>query len=238
MERKCTLTLTANAGLIIDINESVLFIDALHHGSPGKYSPVNDEIFNTICTSDEVNNPSVLLYSHCHPDHFSEDMTAKFISDRKIPCIIPEKVFNSQILLTDDYEEFRISGFRILCFRLPHSGDSSSEPVLYGFVIEKDGIRILVPGDCETASAELEEILLTIGKIDIAVLNYPWGALFKGRRFIKEIMKPDEVLLVHIPFPEDDTNKVRIMLDRQMKRIGSSNFRLMERPLQKEEFFF
>lgn len=236
MESKCTLTLTANAGIIVDINGSAAFIDALHHGSPGKYSSVNDLVFDRICNSTEMNDPSVLLYSHCHPDHFSADMTSAFLAGRNIPCIIPEKKLDTQILLTDDYEEYRISGLRIACFRLQHMGDPGTEPALYGFMIEKDGVRILVPGDCEPASAELEEILLTLGHIDIAVLNYPWAALIRGRKFLDEIMRPDEVLLVHIPFEEDDANNVRTMIKRQVQRTGASNVRLMERPLQTETY--
>ena len=95
---------------------------------------------------------------------------------------------------------------------------------------------MLLTGDCAVASPALAEL---IGGecVDLALLNFPWLTLPRGRAAISELIRPRHLLIGHLPFSEDDRWGYRLAARRAMDKLPSvSDIRLLLEPLQKEVF--
>ena len=87
----------------------------------------------------------------------------------------------------------------------------------YGLLLQEDDFTVLVPGDCAVGNAALQN--LTRGKhIDVALMNFPWVALRKGRDYIREELDWSHLLVYHLPFAADDAGGYR----RAAKLSGDS----------------
>lgn len=94
-------------------------------------------------------------------------------------------------------------------FRLPHESQSYTVDVPhYGLLITHGAEAILLPGDCAVGAPAL--LPLTAGRhFRLALLNFPWLTLRKGRDFIEQHMAADHIIVYHLPFAEDDTERFR-----------------------------
>ena len=59
------------------------------------------------------------------------------------------------------------------------------------------GFRVLVTGDCKLCAPELAEFLQEDGPVDLAILDFPWLTLPRGRRFVQEHIRPKALLVCH-----------------------------------------
>ena len=66
--------------------------------------------------------------------------------------------------------------------------------------------------DREVTTPELYTVLSAIAQwisdrhIDLALLNFPWIALPKGRKFIEEYLPDTKIGVIHLPYEADDRN--------------------------------
>lgn len=118
--------------------------------------------------------------------------------------------------------------------RLTHEGEQYREVPHYGCILEYDGFRVLIAGDCAVADPQLRDF---IGgrPIDLALLNFPWVTLRKGRHFIEQAIRPEHLVVYHLPFPHDDRWGYR---DAAVKGAGQlqgvPDVRLLLEPFQRE----
>lgn len=226
--------LTANAGLLIDPGESRLLIDAFHSTRYEAYQTVSSELFSQILADPRFQDPDVCVYTHCHPDHFSAEMTAE--ASRQWPgmvTILPEQKA-AGILLSRPEENFSVGKLDLTFRRLTHEGEQYKDVTHYGVLIRKGPLTILDAGDCLLGSEELASFIQ--GRhIDIAVLNFIWLTLRRGRQFIKEIIRPDHVLVCHLPDPDlDPYDYKRAAEIKIFSDFPDKDIRIISRPLQEE----
>ena len=64
-------------------------------------------------------------------------------------------------------------------------------------------------------------------------MNFPWGALRKGRAFLQRYVKPEHLGLYHLPFAEDDDFGFRHAVERSLRPIdGTEDIRILQDPLE------
>ena len=54
----------------------------------------------------------------------------------------------------------------------------------------------------------------------LALLNFPWITLRRGRDFLQEHLHADHIALYHLPFAEDDTEGFRAATDRAAQSLS------------------
>lgn len=227
---------TANAGLLIDLGEKKLLIDAFHSEKYELYPTVSPALFRQILASPIFADPDVLLYTHCHPDHFSSWMTEE--ARRAWPdmtVLLPEPKADGTVL-TKPVETFRFGELELTLCRLPHESVQYRSVPHYGVLIKYGPVCILDPGDCEIASEKLTDFIGDT-KIDLAILNFPWLALRKGRDFVKNVIRPKHMLIHHLPEESEDPLGYRENLKRTLARnFSDCDVRIFGSPLEETVF--
>lgn len=231
-----TVTLSANAGIALTIDKMRIWIDAVHNGWPDTFSAVTPIILQKMLHHETFISPDYLFFTHCHPDHYSQKMTEKIQKYWPgVKLILPERRFPEQLILSGKSLEFSDDGVHFCFLRLPHEGNQYAQVPHYGLEIKSDNFCALIAGDCELASSVLAEYLRDV-KVDLAILNFPWLTLPRGRSFIKKFIAPKHLLICHLPFCEDDTNGYRTAAEKSLKMLPEiPDIRLLTAALQKEE---
>lgn len=185
-----TVTLTANAGVILELGGYRIWVDALHDRKTPPFSTVDGELWQKIRG---LHAPDYILYTHCHPDHYSEKLTQEAHALwPRARIIAPEGKFKGPLSVAD-------GGLKIDFMRLPHEGEQYKDVLHYGISITAGGKTVLHPGDCALAALELA------GRTaDVLLLDFPWMTTTKGRRFLEAHYPQAEKVLLHLPFAADD----------------------------------
>ena len=67
-----TVTLSANAGVVIQCGGYRIWVDALHDQKVDGFSAVDSKLQMDMLKCPAFSDPQYICYTHCHPDHFSE----------------------------------------------------------------------------------------------------------------------------------------------------------------------
>ncbi len=234
---KCRVTASVNAGVALQLGQVRVWCDVLHNTIVPGFSTLSDKQWQELQRNGDFAAPDLLFYTHCHPDHYARELTAR-IQERNPHAFLalPQKDFSDQILLQGEQHRMRMGDLTFTFCRLPHEGIQYSDVSHYGCLLEWNGFSVLLPGDCAVANGALER-LVQGKRVDLAILNFPWVTLKKGREFVEKVIKPKHLIINHLPLQEDD---VYAVIEPIKKSIGLLPYyidvRLMEKAFQVEEF--
>lgn len=195
------LTLTANAGVILNYGEEgpVYGIDALHDTKGLEFSCLSEEqVANTFALLDKK-PPDALLTTHKHPDHYSEPLLEK-AGERYPDCHIikPWSVPDNKCKM------YIKNGDTLAAIPLPHRfAPHYPDADNYGFVINVGDKTVFTAGDAEPTTEEMQSFARDFHP-DIAILPFLWVTLSKCRRILDRLA-PKYLVLVHLPFEEEDS---------------------------------
>lgn len=224
---KASLTLSANAGVALEIGGHRIWVDALHDRKEPKFSTVSRQLQQQMLQSEAFRHPQYICYTHCHPDHYSESLTEAALRVwPKAKVLAPEGKFAAFSGNTFALHEEDLS---IRFLLLPHEGSQYVDVRHFGLIVSVGEKNILIPGDCAVAS---EELLRAVEKapIHLMLLDFPWMTLPRGRAFLDAHFSCAEKVLLHLPFAEDDRFGYRVAAQRAAER--SENVHLLCDPLQ------
>ena len=247
---------TANAGMMIDFGKEKILIDAFHSEKYDIYSSVSPDLFEEILENEAFADPGILFFTHRHPDHFSAAMAARAARIwEKTTVILPENAPADQNrpengalsadalsgaglanvrFLSAREEKFRQGDLDLRFVRLPHENEIYADVPHYGMFAEYNGFTVFDPADCEIAAEELIDFAYG-KKIDLAVLNFPWVTLRRGREFVKKVLKPDHIVVCHLPDPAmDDLGYADAAENAVRRHFEGVDVRLLHEPLQCE----
>lgn len=234
---KVMVTLSANAGVAIHMEEYRIWVDALHTVKQPGFSSVDVSLQKRMLQCDAFQKPDFIVCTHCHPDHYSEPLirAAKGLWPNS-RVLLPEACIEDQMLIGEREATYKLEDLTLRFLRLPHDGEQYVDCIHYGLLISLRGKTLLIPGDCKTGAEELAE---KIGrtKIDLALLNFPWLTLKRGQAFVKDIMKPGQIILYHLPFAEDDCFGYRDAAKKSAHKDECSEVTLLMEPLQRIELY-
>lgn len=233
----CQITLSANAGAAVRLGGVRIWVDALHTEPVSGFSSVSPELFSAVMEHPDFAEPNLIFYTHCHPDHFSQELTQQALERWPFAeAVLPERRFSSQILLSRPRQQLSLAGLSARFIRLPHEGEQYADVAHYGCLLEYDGFRVLIPGDCAVASPVLREFLEEVGPVDLALVDFPWITLSKGRRFLQQFIRPKHLAVFHLPFEKDDIYGYRRAVHKTVEQLPAGDLRVFLKPLQREVF--
>lgn len=227
------VTLSANAGAAIELGGVRIWVDVLHDTQVPGFSTLRRQQLQQLWTAEPFQAPDAIVYTHCHPDHYARQLTEE--AHRRWPrarLLLPQREFAEQELVSGDTYTAAVGDVGLHFYRLPHESQSYTVDVPhYGLVITHGAETILLPGDCAMGSPAL--LPLTAGRhFRLALLNFPWLTLRKGRDMIEQHLSADHIIVYHLPFAEDDTEHFRAAAASGAARIQCSGMHILEDFLQ------
>lgn len=222
------VTLSANAGVAIEIGTARIWVDALHQTSVPGFSTLQDRQVRELWTADAFQRPDAMVYTHCHPDHYSAELTEE--AHRRWPgarLFLPEEQLPGQELLSGTAPAAAVGNAALQFFRLPHESAVYRHIPHYGLTISCGGDTVLLPGDCAVAAPEL--LPWVQGRhYRLALLNFPWATLRKGRDFMEQSLSAEHIVLYHLPFAEDDTEGFRHAAETAAQQLRGAQIHIMD----------
>lgn len=219
---RLTVTLSANAGVALDLDGRRIWVDALHEKKQPGFSALSPQLQQKMLNCPAFFEPEYICYTHRHDDHYSARLTKT-----------AQKLWpGAKVLEGGSLED---NGLCLRFVRLPHEGEQYADVDHHGVIVSYRGCNVLVSGDCAVASPVLAD---TIGDTPIhaALLDFPWATLRKGRQYLREHFRETRILLYHLPFSEDDTQGYRQAACRAVEQLRKElDISVLWDPLQTEE---
>ena len=232
---RCQVTLTANTGVLIECNGIKVCCDAFHDDKAVEFSTVTPEMQRHISESPQFQNPDMILYTHDHRDHYT--LPAAQWAQRLWPdaaMVSPMPELKNDLLLQADSHALTLGRAKFWFKHLRHDGKEYIDLPNYACLMDLDGFRVLLLGDCVICNPALTE-WLDGTSIDLALLNFPWLTLKRGRAYIADVLRPRHVMFYHLPFAEDDHNGYRASTAKSLPLLTTpKNARILQEPFQTE----
>ncbi|MBQ3273941.1 MAG: MBL fold metallo-hydrolase [Christensenellaceae bacterium] len=231
--------LTANAGLLLNIEGKTVLLDAVHTGS-NRFSGVTDQVLDAMISGDgDFARIDYMIITHDHPDHVSLRHVNRFLKTHPETVVFSplKNIFGEHVYqLFLSSENYRFGDDHFYFRNLIHDGVEYKNVRNYGGVINIAGKKISFFGDAAIDNIQLNGELGD--EFDLSVFNFPFLTLSRGRDMIKK-MDPKGCVICHIPFEYDDVNGYRDSVSRVYEKYGASlpPMRIMTKELQKERVF-
>lgn len=234
LDLKNYVLLTANAGVLICLNNKKILVDAMHNKKTYQFSRVADEILRKIAGGEgDFTGVDAMLYTHDHPDHYSKNWTQRALDwNPGLHLVSPVRDFadlKNVHVLTRPIETLQIAGVQITARQIPHDGSDYASVLNYAYLLDMDGYRILLLGD-GVMDAKAVQAVVEGREIHLALLNFPFLTLKRGRDIMDHVICAQKYLFFHLPSLEDDINGYAPAAARSILRFYQNNasMRLLE----------
>jgi glyoxylase-like metal-dependent hydrolase (beta-lactamase superfamily II) len=229
--------LGANAGVYVQVGRDAFMVDALFDEHVHGFSALDETSFERFLDLADQNPPEAALFSHTHPDHFSQRACARAIA-RWPELFVAYPGASDSGSAFDMHGEggaFHHGGIDVAYARVPHEGSCHFVPH-YALRLEVGGIRILFSGDAHAGDPGV--LALARSGVDIAILNFTWATLRSGRSVLDRFA-PGAICLVHLPFEDDDRYGYRRSVEHVLHTFPfphGLDIRALDAPFQSESF--
>jgi hypothetical protein len=100
---------------------------------------------------------------------------------------------------------YRGDGAAVRYGRLRHEGAQYADVVNYGYMLDDGGGTLLFVGDAQVDQAAIHGF---VGNetVRAAFLTFPFAVLARGRKIIREVIRPEKLILLHLPCSSGDPN--------------------------------
>ena len=247
MEKTVTVTLLANAGLLVQYNGYSILLDALQRSENAPFSPLPPALWQEMLSaSGRFSRVDALLFTHLHPDHFSADMTLQYLRRHPVPVVMMPR----DPSVPGAEEAAALAGSHLLTLR-------AGAPVRYVLTPEISVLAIptrhldkryhAVPHDCFLLTLGTKNLLVTADvdytcetlslldgvPIDAAFVNPLFFSALLSNRFFKGELHAKQLCVYHIPFAADDTMNMRSSVFLHAPRWDKpSRVTVLSEPLQ------
>lgn len=232
---RCQVTLTANSGVLIVCNGIKVCCDAFHDDKAVEFSTVTPEMQQYILQLPAFQNPDMIFFTHNHRDHYTRPAAER--ACRLSPgalLVSPMQELDNSLFLHEDSYRLTLDRAEFSFKKLRHDGKEYIDLPNYGCLMNFDGFRVLILGDCVICNPAIEDWLKDT-PVDLALLNFPWLTLKRGRAFITDFIKPRHVMFYHLPFAGDDIGGYREATAKSLPLLTSpKHARILQEPFQTE----
>lgn len=222
-------TLSSNAGFALQLGNKRILVDAFGTNA-GEFDGLDERLKEEVFRAPSFINPDLVLFTHCHPDHFSYDYTKEFL-ERYPNCklFLPEKHFDNQVLIEGSKQSFVFEDIEITFYDTPHEKEEVLGVPHYVIEIKYEGKSILFTGDCAVACDKF--CSLFNGKIiDVFVIDFPWITLNNPLNYVKNILKPKNLLVCHLPWKDPDNRYLNVTKKVVSKKLNDINADILYEP--------
>lgn len=212
------LTYTANAGFILTHGDTTLIVDAFPLQEARGFSALCPEDFETLLRQDFAGQRLYVIATHDHPDHYSRPGNEAFLAAhpqaRFIGAVTAERMpavkgrETETVELLGERPLFYLPGLTLEFARLVHEGEEFSSVPNYGCLATFAGpppYRAVFLGDAKPADPAVAD-WLNGRAVDLALLNFPWICLPRGRRFLAQSVPAKKIAVLHLPYEQTDRN--------------------------------
>lgn len=239
MNEEISVTLIANAGLLIQGKSRRFLIDGLHHDENQPFSIASKKKLNEVIDgSEEYKDVEYIMYTHCHSDHFSGKHTKAYLERNRIetlflPHMGKDKERDTELesyLLGEDIHQMKLHGdvgelrtykisgeVRIHAFKAIHMGEEYKEEPHYCIVLGIGSHNILILGDADYDINTFKKALSGLS-IHVMIINPLFFNHKSGRQIMTDLIRPEEIIIYHIPFEEDDVYGICRLTKRDMEK--------------------
>ncbi|MBP1919632.1 MBL fold metallo-hydrolase [Youngiibacter multivorans] len=213
------VTLLANSGIMLEYKGTKLLIDGTPGEIHGYFSGLSDEVRNDLLEGKKplFRDIDILMYTHCHHDHFSPEVTRALVEGQRTRYLMmPDKDSRPFVRLREsaDMNEaklwlldiplgkiagYELDGIKIEAFRTMHAGELYRETEHYCYLIELGDKVILITGDSDYDPDYFKTMLSGI-RIHAVFINPLFLNRREGRLALTESIRPDKIVVCHIPF--------------------------------------
>ena len=237
-----TITLLANAGLIVEHAGTRILIDGLFARQGHPFSTLPTDMYDEMMRGEGLfAQADYLAFSHGHPDHYDPEAVAQYLQRNRVRglflppdaggCNAPAKeaaraqgayVWESGLELGQAHAWELQSGLRLELLALPHMEMGAFSA--YGQVdcscilLEFDGRNLLFGGDCD-ALPPARFAPFTQTEIEAAFINPYFYHTARGRAALCNYIRPRHTFICHLPFAgEEDTLQLHALLRHDLRR--------------------
>ncbi len=199
------VTLSTNAGVMLEYDGKKLLVDALHHFDVPTFSKVPLDVLELMVARGAFSDADMLFVSHDHPDHYSREWVSAYLKNNlRTFCAAPFKIAERQLVLNGSDGKFRHGDINVSFFRTPHEKQNVYADVKhYSFAVEFSGKRFAFLNDAEIEAEHMERMFEK--PADIAFLNFPWLTLKHARGLVNEYVRASNIVIYHLPVPGEDS---------------------------------
>lgn len=227
-EHKITLRYLANAGFLIKAGGQKVLIDALHTRVSVPFSPVPAPLLRSILACEgEFQGVTCAAFTHLHRDHCELGLL-QLLNAPEAHIILPRdpdrqpawtKLRQPVVWLEDEGGVvWSAGGVSLTAFHSIHDRPEKIPPVAhYSYLLEYEGHCVLMLGDADVGESDFA-LWLAGREIDAVCVNFVEINQARGRRFLREVVRPKMIFPCHIPLPQDDVNHFQKMVARNVDR--------------------
>ncbi len=217
------ITYVSNAGVLIEINDKKILIDALCSFKSPFYKSTPKNIWDQIIKgTPPFDGIDVMLITHHHRDHFDVGGVSEFLDQNPNAVVISTPEVISSIrshvcdikdinLITLNFgfhcrEKVKVNGVDIESISMIHEGKEYGQTNNLAFLIEYDGVKVLHLGDAAPVRENFEFLNLKEYSINLLIASFPYAGLPGARKIIRDYINPKKICIVHLPHRELDSD--------------------------------
>lgn len=247
------ITFISNCGIQIELDDIVIWADPFCKNSSYLWMDTSPEVEAALETYQlPLKKPDLLLLSHIHNDHYNRDFTGKLLMQNPgLLCIAPKLICEDliqngyagaggQMLLAEEVYDRVICRYRteltVEVARTKHIGDDLFQTEHYSYCINGSK-RVVFAGDADTVGENYLRFTEN-GPVDVLAAPFAYITRNKYRKWIYESIRPEKLVLVHMPDPEkDEYHFIEAVLSAQ-KRLQSEGHEVevMQKTMQQLAF--
>jgi L-ascorbate metabolism protein UlaG (beta-lactamase superfamily) len=250
---KLKTTLISNAGILLQYKDINILVDAIYENEGHPFSKIPQDTWKKMLAGDEpFQKIDYLLFTHNHPDHFSESRLIEFLKARKVKGLFLPKDAAREHELTAFLKEHRIPAVILTkktdrtIFRLEdhlvlrarkmrHLDKEYRNVPNFCYLLQFDQLKVLITADVDYTYHKFRELARGV---DVTFVNPLFFGELGYRRFYHGELHSRAFGVYHVPFEKDDSMKMRRLLKRRMERWDPENgdVKAFSEPMQAEEF--
>ena len=182
---------TANAGVLLALDDAKILIDGVcREVYPYPATPAN--------IAAEL-QPDVMLFTHCHPDHFDPVYAQKLGK----PIYAPAQVAEQLSCPVCQDESLTVGKVRIRAITTRHMGSYGKTTQHQSYVLEGSQ-TVWFLGD---ASPTEMKRLAAISKPDVLMIPYPYISTPAALKMVQAFL-PCKIVLLHMPLHNADPERI------------------------------
>jgi len=240
--RSIQITLLANEGIILAFAGIKFLIDGLHENQDGVFSGLSKTVLADLLAGEKplFRNIDYLLFTHCHYDHFSAPLTESFLQRHPVKALLmPDRQTEAMASLRDiarqrteqlwlldlkigEKQEIQLqSDISLTVFRSFHAGKQYLDIENFCYLLNLGGRKLLIVADA-AEDADYFSNMLAGEDIEIALVNPLFVNRFVGRKVINEAIKPEKLIIYHIPFDDRGTHGFRRIVPHDVHKYQAN----------------
>ena len=216
---------TGNAGIVIQVyniegkSSAAIGFDVFAKQPGGIYPDTPEAIRQELLRDIRKKKLETLVFTHEHADHFCPEDVAEALkmnpdlriisteeTIRRIRALEPEAGRLTAMEASEQkYRIVTLPGMRLTLFNSIHMGDRFADIQNLVCLLEAGGKRLMLPGDARPAKLLYERAAAWSQKMDWLIGPFPLMGLPSSRRLIARYLEVGQVLAVHLPRPDKDT---------------------------------